>query len=57
MEQQDRKAHLEDDDAVPVTPGVIQATFDRLYESRDEKLVLFETRDGHLVAIDASKLI
>lgn len=57
MEQRKRKAHLEEENAVPVTPGVVQASFDRLYESRDEKLVLFETRDGHLVAIDSSKLI
>lgn len=30
---------------------------DCLYESKDEKLVLFETKEGHLVAVDASKLV
>ncbi len=33
------------------------STFGLLYESKDDKLVLFETREGHLVAIDSSKLV
>ena len=28
-----------------------------LYASKDEKLVLFETKEGHLVAVGASKLV
>ena len=28
----------------------------RLYESRDGKLCLFESADGHLAAVDSSKL-
>lgn len=30
---------------------------DCLYESKDEKLAVFETKEGHLVAVDASKLV
>lgn len=37
----------------PFSPSL----FECLYESVDKKLVLFETGDGHLVAVDASKLI
>lgn len=36
----------------PKLPGAFQM----LYESRDRRLCLFETREGHLAAVDASKL-
>lgn len=32
------------------------ATFERLYESEDGRLVLFQTDKGHLAAVDSSKL-
>lgn len=41
------------DDRRPIDPS----TFGLLYESKDDRLVLFETREGHLVAIDSSKLV
>lgn len=33
-----------------------QSSFECLYESDDGKLVLFETDEGHLVAVDSSRL-
>lgn len=37
-------------------PRPAPSTFQVLYESRDKRLCLFESRDGHLSAVDASKL-
>lgn len=37
-------------------PGAL-ATFWLLYESRDQRLSLFETRDGHLAAVDPARLV
>ena len=34
----------------------LPGAFRMLYESRDRRLCLFETREGHLAAVDASKL-
>lgn len=34
----------------------LPGAFQMLYESRDRRLCLFETREGHLAAVDASKL-
>lgn len=33
------------------------AAFWLLYESRDQRLSLFETRDGHLAAVDPARLV
>lgn len=35
--------------------GASLACFQLLYESRDKRLCLFESREGHLSAVDASK--
>ncbi|MCI2241696.1 hypothetical protein [Adlercreutzia faecimuris] len=37
-------------------PGAL-ATFWLLYESRDQRLSLFETRDGHLAAVNPARLV
>lgn len=37
-------------------PGAL-AAFWLLYESRDQRLSLFETRDGHLAAVDPARLV
>ena len=59
MDDTTRKARPEEKDAsqASIDAGIVQASFERLYESCDEKLVLFETRDGHLVAVDSSRLV
>lgn len=33
------------------------ATFEKLYQSNDGKLHLYQTEDGHLQAVDSAKLI
>lgn len=35
----------------------VLARFSCLYASRDERLLLFEDGDGHLVAVDSSRLV
>ena len=40
----------------PARPGAL-AAFWLLYESRDRRLGLFETRDGHLAAVDPARLV
>ena len=43
--------------AVGSAPSAEMARFSLLYESRDGRLCLFQDADGHLVAVDASKLV
>ena len=37
--------------------GLQLGTFEMLYQSDDGRLCLFQTEDGHLSAVDSSKLI
>lgn len=45
------------DNRSPRACGRMLARFSFLYASRDERLLLFEDGDGHLVAVDSSRLI
>ena len=52
----EKSSSAQSDDS-PSVPASVPSTFSLLYESRDNRLCLFETRDGHLTAVDASRLV
>ena len=52
-ERNSREARKPHAPCCPVLPG----TFQMLYQSRDGRLCLFESKEGHLSAVDASKLV
>lgn len=58
-EQQDSSATLraDDVDAAGSSPAAPIAGIKLLYESRDGRFCLFEDAEGHLAAVDASRLV